>query len=748
MPPKRQREQASENECVKLRSSKRLKAKVKNTKSNYFEGEDEDDEEKEEEEKNKKKTSKKSKLSKKSGKFESQAANKGEKSKKREKYEDTESDISSDEKWKPKKILRKPKPKKKSNYFESNQTKSKAGSKKKSEQLEDQASEASSDEDEEEDWEEVEDAVVDDDVEELMKNYHPELPEKGIDIVLELPRIGRKKKQKVTADELIRLQINRVKKESQVNIQKTHLLCLFASGLYLNSLTKSKFISSLALSHMSDLNFNFEKVSIRMMHDFSKWFRCYFVQKESESPSINFKLALIKAFQTRSISSDLEYVLMYLTCARLWLPKVQFRLCFAISPMSGRPTNLLLSDKQRERQETSKKSIKIKARLKKQIEKEKKKGKKKETQSASSEVKESKEKSKVVELWIEFYNELERRWICIEPVNNIVDQPKKIQQLTYDPLVYVIAYNNGNFVKEVTARYSADWCTNKLQKLRAGQEWWERTLKCFMSKKLSEADELEDQQLEEDLSSKPLPLNISDYKNHPLYVLTRHLLKYEVLYPPNPPPIGYFKGEPVYSRECVKTVHTKEHWKKQAKVIKPFEEPYKVSVSRKKWDKNCGALIGNLPQPLYGEWQTEPYIPPTAKDGKVPRSEYGNVELFQPCMLPFGCVHLCLPGLLRIANKLKIDCAPAVVGFTVTGGGGIIPVFDGFVVCEEYRDVLVDAWVSEDERQRSKERSVKERRALSNWKRLFRSLMIRERLKEKYHSESDNAEKVHFLQMN
>lgn len=71
---------------------------------------------------------------------------------------------------------------------------------------------------------------------------------------------------------------------------------------------------------------------------------------------------------------------------------------------------------------------------------------------------------------------------------------------------------------------------------------------------------------------------------------------------------------------------------------------------------------------LYGEWQTEPYVPPTAKDGIVPRGpyvqilcsfaaqrcawvepflqliahappcRYGNVDLFHPSMLPIGTV--------------------------------------------------------------------------------------------------------------
>lgn len=43
---------------------------------------------------------------------------------------------------------------------------------------------------------------------------------------------------------------------------------------------------------------------------------------------------------------------------------------------------------------------------------------------------------------------------------------------------------------------------------------------------------------------------------------------------------------------------------------------------------------------IYGAWQVEDYIPPPAVDGKVPRNEYGNVELFKPTMLPAGTVHL------------------------------------------------------------------------------------------------------------
>lgn len=47
-----------------------------------------------------------------------------------------------------------------------------------------------------------------------------------------------------------------------------------------------------------------------------------------------------------------------------------------------------------------------------------------------------------------------------------------------------------------------------------------------------------------------------------------------------------------------------------------------------------GSMVKDEPLEVFGRWQTELYIPPPAVDGKVPRNEYGNVELFKPWMLP------------------------------------------------------------------------------------------------------------------
>lgn len=58
-------------------------------------------------------------------------------------------------------------------------------------------------------------------------------------------------------------------------------------------------------------------------------------------------------------------------------------------------------------------------------------------------------------------------------------------------------------------------------------------------------------QLQRKLLNKPMPTSIAEYKNHPLYALKRHLLKYEALYPPTASVLGYCRGEAVYSRSVL-----------------------------------------------------------------------------------------------------------------------------------------------------------------------------------------------------
>ena len=69
---------------------------------------------------------------------------------------------------------------------------------------------------------------------------------------------------------------------------------------------------------------------------------------------------------------------------------------------------------------------------------------------------------------------------------------------------------------------------------------------------------------------------------------------------------------------------------------------------------------------LTGEWQTEPWDPPGAKDGKVPRTERGNVDLHGAALPPPGCVHVNLPRIARVARDMGVDYAVGAFLFIIS----------------------------------------------------------------------------------
>ncbi|NXC11881.1 XPC protein, partial [Orthonyx spaldingii] len=335
--------------------------------------------------------------------------------------------------------------------------------------------------------------------------------------------------------------------------------------------------------------------------------------------------------------------------------------------------------------------------------------------------------------WLEVFLEPEDKWVCVDCVHGNVGQPQLCFTHATKPLFYVVGFDNDGSVKDVTQRYDPVWMTST-RKSRVDPEWWEETLQPYESPYV-ERDKKEANEFQVKLQDQPLPTAIGEYKNHPLYALKRHLLKFQAIYPESAAILGYCRGEAVYSRDCVHTLHSRDTWLKQARVVKVGEVPYKMVKGF-----SNRARKARLAEPanrdredlaLFGRWQTEEYQPPTAVDGKVPRNEYGNVYLFLPSMLPVGCVQLKLPNLNRVARKLNIDCAQAVTGFDFHGGYSH-PVIDGYVVCEEYKEVLVAAWENEQAEIEKKEKEKREKRAVGNWKLLTKGLLIRERLKQRY----------------
>ncbi|ELK34404.1 DNA repair protein complementing XP-C cells [Myotis davidii] len=349
-----------------------------------------------------------------------------------------------------------------------------------------------------------------------------------------------------------------------------------------------------------------------------------------------------------------------------------------------------------------------------------------------------------VDQWLEVFCEREEKWVCVDCVHGVVGQAVTCYRYATKPMAYVVGFDNDGWVRDVTQRYDPAWMT-ATRKCRVDAKWWAETLRPYQSP-LVEREKKEDLEFQAKHLDQPLPTVIGTYKNHPLYALKRHLLKYEAIYPETAAIIGYCRGEAIYSsRDCVQTLHSRDTWLKQGRVVRLGEVPYKMVKGYSNRARRARLAEPQLQDQndlgLFGKWQTEEYQPPVAVDGKVPRNEFGNVYLFLPSMMPVGCVQLNLPNLNRVARKLGIDCVPAVTGFDFHKGYSH-PITDGYIVCEEYKDVLLAAWENEQALIEKKEKEKREKRALENWKLLAKGLLIRERLQLRYGAKS-GAETPH-----
>ena len=98
------------------------------------------------------------------------------------------------------------------------------------------------------------------------------------------------------------------------------------------------------------------------------------------------------------------------------------------------------------------------------------------------------------------------------------------------------------------------------------------------------------------LARQPIPQSKAELIGHPLYVLKSKLLKFEGIYPNETPPIGwlkvryengmdllrqmYLQDEPIYSRDNIHVLRSKQTWLKEARQVNLGEEPYKIVDGR------------------------------------------------------------------------------------------------------------------------------------------------------------------------
>lgn len=349
--------------------------------------------------------------------------------------------------------------------------------------------------------------------------------------------------------------------------------------------------------------------------------------------------------------------------------------------------------------------------------------------------------------WVEVFNEAVQKWIPVDPlVTKSVAKPSKFEPPVSDRhnnMSYVVAFEEDASARDVTRRYAKAY-NAKMRKTRVestteGETWWTRVMNYYEKPFLEDRDQLEFSEFTAKSAAEPMPRNIQDFKDHPVYALERHLRQNEVIHPKRKigqvevGKSGSKKGtvvEPVFRRADVHLVRSADGWYRLGRDIKIGEQPLKrvaVSQKRDESDDEPDGVFG-VERTMYAHYQTELYKPPPVVKGKVPKNAYGNLDVYVPTMIPPGGFHLKHPEAARAARILGVDYAAAVTGFEFKGRHGTA-VVNGVIAASEYREALEEVIrCIEDERiQEELDRRTEE--ALRLWKHFLLKLRIAAKVK-------------------
>ncbi|KAL7651812.1 hypothetical protein ACMYSQ_009146 [Aspergillus niger] len=348
--------------------------------------------------------------------------------------------------------------------------------------------------------------------------------------------------------------------------------------------------------------------------------------------------------------------------------------------------------------------------------------------------------------WIEAFNEAVNKWIPVDAlVTKSMAKPSKFEPPANDPynlLSYVVAFEDDASVRDVTRRYAkafnAKTHKHRVDSIGNHVNWWNKVLRFYEKPFLEDRDQLEISELTAKTAAEPMPRNIQDFKDHPVYALERHLRRNEVVFPKRV--IGQVSLgksgsknqvlEPVYRRSDVHTLRSADRWYRLGRDIKPGEQPLKRVTSRR---PQMGRLSDEEDDsisetPLYAYYQTQVYQPPPVVGGKIPKNMYGNLDVYVPSMVPPGGVHIAHPDARQAAKILAIDYADAVTGFSFKGRHGTA-ILQGVVVATEYREALEEVLNGLEGEKLQAELDRKSAETLQAWKHLMLKLRIAERVK-------------------
>jgi xeroderma pigmentosum group C-complementing protein len=368
--------------------------------------------------------------------------------------------------------------------------------------------------------------------------------------------------------------------------------------------------------------------------------------------------------------------------------------------------------------------------------------------------------------WVEVLDVAHQKW---QPVDALVTgtmwKPRLLEPPAADRennMSYVVAFRADGTAKDVTRRYVKAYTAKTLRTrietaVERGDRWWRKALRPFVdpNRWVSDLDQIEENELTAAVAREPMPRNVADFKDHPIYALERHLRRHDVL-PLNAHEVGTISAgsraplERIYRRGDVKIARTREKWYRLGRVVKPYEIAPKWLPKRA--STNDEDDKGEVGTPIFTLDQTETFIPPPVKDGEVPKNKFGNIDLYVPSMIPEGGFYIADERAARAAFLLGVDYAPALTGFHFKGKRGTA-VFQGVVVPTEAAEAVQAVAEGLRDMELEMAEKSKTRKLLHNWKKFLVGLRIRDRVgaglgdEESLTVETEELENDEFLDM-
>eukprot|EP00516_Mucochytrium_quahogii_P006418 CAMPEP_0203747326 /NCGR_PEP_ID=MMETSP0098-20131031/2511_1 /ASSEMBLY_ACC=CAM_ASM_000208 /TAXON_ID=96639 /ORGANISM=" , Strain NY0313808BC1" /LENGTH=587 /DNA_ID=CAMNT_0050635721 /DNA_START=1954 /DNA_END=3714 /DNA_ORIENTATION=+ len=336
---------------------------------------------------------------------------------------------------------------------------------------------------------------------------------------------------------------------------------------------------------------------------------------------------------------------------------------------------------------------------------------------------------------------------------------------------YVIGLGTFDFAVDVTMKYASHWTKTSKERHKENDGWWQcftlstlqekarqRVVSEWKSNMLSDSAykllcmsmsnalvSKEEEIMKEQAMKEEMPSSVEGFRKHRRFILETQLTKYQGL-KKDTTSVGVFKGTAVYLRSGVFTLYSKTGWRKQGRRVKeeelanpakrvlPTKRPstnnqtqdtpsskggpqtFSEAIAEQQDDENCDDLeINDGKINLYGEWQTYIYIPPSVGPaGEIPKSEFGNVELWTPSCCPIGAVHVKEACAAQAARELGIDFAPAMVGFE-RRNMHMVPKLEGIVVAKEFVEVVRAGALAVEQAKLEKLAAKRQERILNCW---------------------------------